>query len=439
MHKDLRNKAYVEWKDFLRRSESDSICKIQDYENRKLVQVVNIANLTDGYKKHFKNHDVDVTKIKTTSDIVNLPFIDKTIMAKNIKDYVCNSDPKLYITTGGSTGIPFGFYRTKSEFAKELASKAHQYERIGWSENDRQMVFRGIPIKKKCNYQLYRSMNELRFSSYYINKNNIEKYVDKISKYRPQWLRCYPSSGYAFAKLIDECGLSIPQMNGVLCASENLYDFQKSKMQATFNCRIFSHYGHYELSVLAGFCEYTDDYHVLPYYGYAELVDKNNKIVEKEGEIGEIVATSFIMETTPFIRYRTNDLAVYKSNMCKKCNRPYQTWSKIDGRIQEYIVTKDNRYVSMTAINMHDNTFDGITQFQFKQDVAGELVFTYVADKVISVEKKQKIVNSLSSKIGNDNNVYFVKVNEIPLTKRGKHRFLIQNMKLGFENYDIRQ
>jgi hypothetical protein len=28
-----------------------------------------------------------------------------------------------YITTGGSTGIPFGFYRTPKAFGRELAAK----------------------------------------------------------------------------------------------------------------------------------------------------------------------------------------------------------------------------------------------------------------------------------------------------------------------------
>src|SRR6185295_20155978 len=89
--------------------------------------------------------------------------------------------------------------------------------------------------------------------------------------YKPRWLRCYPSSGHLFAQFLEETGRPFPPLEGILCASENLYESQKALMSRVFGTRVFSHYGHYELAVLAGFCEHRDTYHVLPQYGYAEL------------------------------------------------------------------------------------------------------------------------------------------------------------------------
>ena len=89
-----------------------------------------------------------------------------------------------------------------------------------------------------------------------------------------------------------------------------------------FSTRVFSHYGHYELAVLAGFCEKEDTYHVLPQYGYAELLDSNGKPVTQPGGMGEIVATSFIMHATPIIRYRTRDYAVLKGWQCPVVRTP---------------------------------------------------------------------------------------------------------------------
>ncbi len=42
------------------------------------------------------------------------------------------------------------------------------------------------------------------------------------------------------------------------------------------------------------------------------------------------------------------------------------------------VVTKNGRYISMTAINMHDDVFDNLRQFQFHQDKIGEVTFNYV-------------------------------------------------------------
>ena len=201
-------------------------------------------------------------------------------------------------------------------------------------------------------------------------------------------------------------------------------------MSDIFKARVFSHYGHYEMAVLAGFCEYEDTYHVLPQYGYAELIAKDGKAVTQPGEVGEIVATSFIMNATPFIRYRTGDIAVLKGWECPSCARPYQIWEKVEGRLQEFIVTGGGRYISMVAINMHDDIFDYIHQFQFFQEEKGRIVFRYIPRDDFSPAMVQDMRERLLKKLGDDVELYMEEVDEIPLTKRGKHRFLIQKMKL---------
>ena len=132
------------------------------------------------------------------------------------------------------------------------------------------------------------------------------------------------------------------------------------------------------MAVLAGFCEKEDTYHVLPFYGYAELIGKDGRIVTESGQAGEIVGTSFIMSATPFVRYRTRDFAVLKGSECPACGRPYQIWERIEGRLQEFILTAAGRYISMTAINMHDDIFDHIKQFQFFQELLHRLFLLQV-------------------------------------------------------------
>ena len=211
-------------------------------------------------------------------------------------------------------------------------------------EGDRQIVFRGLPIDTPDHMIFESRFNELRCSSYHLLPEQMEDYRQAAFDYQPEWIRCYPSCGYIFARWLKETGQSFPRIKGILCASENLYDFQKKLMFEVFGARVFSHYGHYELAALAGYCEYTDHYHVLPQYGYAELLDKDDQPVISPGQMGEIVATSFIMNATPIIRYRTRDFAVLKGWSCPSCGRPYQIWDRIEGRLQEFIVTGTNRY-----------------------------------------------------------------------------------------------
>jgi len=433
MHKDLKNKYYLEWIDFLKQSEHWNREKINKYQFRKIQEIIKLAyQKTLGYKNLYSKNNISPKDIKTLDDFYNLPFSSKEIIHENLENFSIRVKKREYVTTGGSTGIPFGFYRDSESFAKELASKAYQYYRVGWKEGDRQMVFRGLPIGTKDRMEFFPEYNELRCSSYYLTDRQMNKYLERAWKFRPDFIKSYPSSIYIFAKFLKENNKIFPPIKAILCASENLYDFQKTLLREVFKCRVFSHYGHYEMSVLAGYCEYNDSYHVLPQYGFAELINQEGKHVSKIGETGQIVATSFIMKATPFIRYRTGDLAVFGGWGCKDCGRPYQIWKKIEGRLQEFVVTRKNRLISMTSINMHDNIFDNLIQFQFYQEKKGEIVFKYIPRRKIKSSEVEKIKSRLLKKFGNDIVLYMKDVEEIPVTKRGKHRFLIQKLNLKY-------
>lgn len=432
IHKDLENPYYVKWIEFLESSENWTREQIEAYQLQEIKKIVRHAyENTPGYHELYAKSGVMPEDIKTIDDFRKLPFIEKETIRDNLGDFIFSTGKMEYVTTGGSTGIPFGFYRDRKAFSVELASKAHQYYRIGWKEGCRQMVFRGLPINTEDHTEFYPKFNELICSSYYLIPEQMEIYRLRAFEYQPEFLKGYPSSLYIFAKYLKEVGKPFPKIKGILCASENLYDYQKELFNHVFEgARVFSHYGHYELAVLAGYCEYEDTYHVLPQYGFAELIDKDGNVIIEPGQIGEIVGTSFLIYNTPFIRYFTRDFAIFKNFGCSKCGRPYQIWERIEGRLQEFILTNNNRYISMTAINMHDDIFDPIKQFQFYQKEKGVVTFRYIPKGKISNGKLKNIKARLLIKLGSDVDLLMKEVREIPPTKRGKHRFLIQELKL---------
>ena len=429
-HQDLRNPHYRAWRDFLAGAEGWNEKRIQDYQRAELEQAVRHAfQTTRGYRGLFESAGFEPGEPLTPDTFRRLPFVEKEMIRDRLEDFTSFKTRCDYVTTGGSTGIPFGFYREPAAFARELASKAHQYRRIGWREGDPQIV------NAKSRIQRYPRFNELRCSSYHLTPDRMEKYRLAALRYRPRWLRCYPSSGFLFAKYLEETGREFAPLKGILCASENLYDYQKETLRRVFGCRVFSHYGHYELAVLAGFCEHEDTYHVLPQYGFAELLDSAGNPVTTPGQVGEIVATSFLMRATPFIRYRTRDFAVFKSHGCAACGRPYDVWERIEGRLQEFVITGTGRLISMTAINMHDDVFDHVKQFQFVQDQRGVVTFTYVPKTTCVNGVVANMRSRLAVKFGDDMELRMQPVRDIAPTARGKHRFLIQ--KLPVQHHDF--
>jgi len=436
IHKDLSNPHYTQWIQFLRESEDWNREQIETYQFEQLKRLIDYAwEHTTGYKKLWSQYGLTPQSFKALDDINLFPCVSKEDIRDHLNDFTVKLPGMEYITTGGSTGIPFGFYRTPEAFGRELASKAWQYYRIGWKEGDPQIVFRGLPIATDDKMVFFPEYNELRCSSYYMTPEWLDGFIQKALEYKPLWLRCYPSAGFMLAKYIKQAGRQFPELKGILCASENLYDFQKKYMHDVFKCRVFSHYGHYELAALAGFCEYSDDYHVMPQYGFVQLLDNGNNQVIAEGQTGEITATSFIMNATCFIRYRTKDIAQYTGSHCAKCGRPYQIWNQIEGRLQEFFITKSNRLISIAAINMHDSIFDELKFFQYYQDTVGVVIFKYVPRDTVRKPDITIIMNKLNAKFDDDVDIIFkeVKSEELVKTRRGKYLYLEQKLEVLFK------
>ena len=136
------------------------------------------------------------------------------------------------------------------------------------------------------------------------------------------------------------------------------------------------------------------------------------------------------MTATPIIRYRTRDFAVLKGRKCRTCGRPYTVWSRIEGRLQEFVVTDTGRYVSMTAVNLHDDIFERIAQFQFHQRERGRVTFRYIPKTGHRAVDFGDLRRRFSAKLGDDTEIVFERVDRIDPTARGKHRFLVQELEL---------
>jgi phenylacetate-CoA ligase len=141
------------------------------------------------------------------------------------------------------------------------------------------------------------------------------------------------------------------------------------------------------------------------------------------------VATGFYNFAMPFIRYKTMDLATH-TNQKSPDGFNYRLFKRIEGRLQELIVTSTGRLISMTAINMHDETFDNVRQFQFYQDTPGKLILKILPNKNFSNVDLQRIYDNLKFKLGHDTELEIKLVDSIPRTKSGKLRFLDQKLEI---------
>ena len=424
--------------DLLKKSQYWSADQLEEYQLEQLNKlIIHAYENVPYYTNIFDENGLKPSDIQDFKDLDKLPFLTKEIVQENInllKSKKYSADSFEYVTTGGSTGIPMGFYLENGvSKAKEWAFIKTQWDRVGYHFRDKCVYLRGAVINNSNQGQFweYAMLNRwLVMSSYHMTDENVPLYIEKIKKFKPKFFQAYPSTITILARYMQENNISaFPTVKAILCGSENLYPSQRQLLEEVFGCRVYSWYGHAEQAVLGGECEHSSNYHLFPEYGYTELIDEYGNNVSVEGGMGEIVVTGFNNPIFPFIRYRTMDIGVLTKEKCK-CGRNYPLLKKIEGRLQELIITKENRLISMTSINMHSDVFDNVKQFQFIQEKKGEIFLNIVKKRSYTENDTNNIKLELNEKLGDDIDLTIKFVDEIPRTKNGKYRFLIQKMNI---------
>lgn len=409
--------------------------EIDVYHLKKLKQQVNIAyDKCPAYRKLYDEANIDVSAFNTLSDFKKLPLIDKAFINNNTEDLLLvdknNSDVD-YVTTGGTSGVPLAFYINASRSQVEYAYLVDGWRKAGFKLGDMKAVLRGrVMSLKEGVHQSYDPMfKEHYYSNFHMSDKDMGNYISHIKTLKDCFFHVYPSSIYQLARFAKKKNITFNNIKGILAESENVYPEQRIFVESVFNCRYYSSYGHSEKLVAAGECEHTSNYHVWPTYGYLELLDKNGRLITEKGQVGEIVGTGFINTVMPFIRYKTGDFAEYVGDYCEGCQRHHLIIKNIRGhRIQEHLVAQDNSLISWTAVNMHDDTFDDVLQYQFYQDTPGVAVIKIRASKVFSEESKQRIINNINNKLQHQIEVSVIQVDRIRLTERGKSVFVDQKI-----------
>lgn len=432
----MNYKLYKNKYNFLKESQYWSQEKIKKYQFNKLRQLIKHSyENVPYYKKLLNNNGIGYKDINNFEDFQKIPFLTKEIVRKNIKELKSMNYSKYsfsYLTTGGSSGFPLKFFDEKSiSYVKELAYTKAVLDRIGYDYKDKLIIFKGatIPSAEKGKFWRYSNFGRsLVFSSFYMNENNLPKYIKKIEQFNPKYLLGYPSAITIFGKYIKKNNIKkIQNIKGIICGSETLYKWQKKFLEEIFGCKVLDIYAQSEQVAFAASCEENDKLHFFPDYGYIELIDKNGRVIYDNNIKGEIVGTGFKNFIFPFIRYRTGDFGEYSNEKCR-CGRNYLIMKNIKGRKQEFIITNDDRYISMAAMNMHSDVFDNVEQFQFYQEKKGEVIFRIIKNDFYSDKDSQNIIHELQKKMGKNIVLKLEFVDELQKTFRGKHSYLIQKL-----------
>ena len=431
--------AYMRFQTEAREVETWDAEAIRRYQVAALRDSLIAASKAPFYAERFAACGVDPAKFESLEQLKDYPSLTKQDLLLH-REQMVNSEfgakQRLYITTGGSSGVPVGFYLHKGvSRPKEQAYLEAQWSRLGYRVGDRVAVIRGGVTSSKARGGISyfdATRNWLILSSYHLTPERLPEYVAALNRFRPQHLHAYPSAALMLARGLEQAGLKLDfPLSSLLCGSEKLTAESQQHLEQFFGARVFHWYGHSERVVLAAQGRTSNQLHFWPTYGFVEFGEAN-----ADGH-REIIGTSFHNHVMPLIRYRTGDYCspTFQSRGSGAGDSKLEfraTWPTVEavvGRDYEFLISATGRRISLTAINMHDNIFDGLLAVQFFQERPGEIECRYQAGPQWQSTCVEAMHAGLLRKLGDDFSLTLSEVKEVEKTNAGKHKWLATKLK----------
>jgi phenylacetate-CoA ligase len=250
-----------------------------------------------------------------------------------------------------------------------------------------------------------------------MTKENLPSYVDAMHAIPAVYVQGYPSSLHLLGRALLECGRPLPigKLTAVFPSSESLLAFHPEVIEEAFQAPILDRYGTSELAVSMTGCA-EGRLHVDMEFGIVEI-----DIQEETDDYvrGPLLVTGFGNDATPFIRYRIGDIGTRSKHVCP-CGRPGDVFLDVDGRIEDFVVTPDGRWVGRLD-HIFKEQLD-VAEAQIVQDDDSAIEVRIVARPSFDVRARERLVKEIRSRLGDVIRIDIKLVAEIPREDNGKFR-----------------
>lgn len=425
-------RAYVEERRLIMMTERDHSAT-RALVNQRLSQVM-IASMRSSLSRDRVPRSMRARENWSVDDLCEIPPIDKDALrgrSDEMRDPLVPPRYMRYVTTGGTSGAQVGFWLDKDTSLRDWAYVIAAWERVGFVLDDSRVVLRGVRLgqgSERVLTQYEPIRREMYVSTFDMDANNMPTIMDRIDAFGAEYIHGYPSALETLGRAYRIAGRQPPQTRALLAVSENLLPAQREALAQMFDARVFSLYGMSERTCFAAECEQGSALHVADTYGVVELISTDGRVITEPGIRGEIVATGLISYGMPLIRYRTGDYAAWAEGECA-CGRVGRRLQQIEGRRErEFLVSRNQHRIYMTAINMHSPGLDSVARYRFVQERAGEAVLLLEPGFGYTAAIGETILNEIRAKLEGQVNITLDVTDHIPLSPRGKHVFIDQRM-----------
>ena len=403
-----------------------------DQDRRLREMVCWAADTVPYYRTLFRREGIDPASIRGLDDLPRLPLLTKQTLRDRPQELRSEAVPAGEVVTGhtsGTTGTALALLHGLDALAWEYAVVWRQRGWFGLRLHDRYAAFGGqsvVPFAQSAPpfWRFDRARNRVLFSLYHMTPANLDHYARELCRPGYRFWQGYPSSLALVCNHLLARGIALGPAapRAVFTSSETLLDFQREAIAAATGAPIADRYGHAELAVSALQCP-AGSYHVDTEFGAVEILPHEET---DEWVRGEIVATGFANRAMPLLRYRTGDVATLRKRGGCPCGRARPVLERIDGRIEDYVVTPDGR-----RIGRLDHVFKDtreIAEAQIHQTAPDRLVVRLVPRERFDDAARRRLEQELRARVGEAIGIELELVEAIPRLASGKFRAVVSDL-----------
>lgn len=307
------------------------------------------------YEKIFAQRGVS-SQIKTMDDFRALPFTDKYDLREAYPlglQAVPSKDVVRIHSSSGTTGSPIIIPYTKKDVEDWAMLFARCYETAGIHNEDVIQITPGYGLWT-AGIGFQAGAEKLGAMVVPMGPGNTEKQLTMMQDLHSTVLCSTSSYALVIAEEVQKRGIrdKIALKKGII-GSERWGEAMRNRIADELEIELFDIYGLTEVygPGIAIDCPCHEGMHYWNDYLYFEIIDSETGEVLPDGEIGELVITTFYKEAAPLIRYRTHDLTRIIPGKCA-CGSEYPRIDRIIGRTDDMTKVK--------GVNIYPGQIDSV-------------------------------------------------------------------------------
>jgi phenylacetate-CoA ligase len=389
------------------------------------------------YRELFRSLGITSRDIRDFSDFSRLPILTKDIIRERqgelVRDDVSLSSLEPH-SSGGSTGIPLKFYRSRKYMAASDAGTYRNLQQCGWRPGEMIAFFWGSTDKldrmPRWEFELRQHLRRsYLFDPFRSGEAEMAAWAQRMRSLRPTVILGYASTVACFAAFLEASRLSPPQLRGIFTTAEKLYQTQREVIERVFDCHVFDCYGSSEVQNISAECSQGKMHICADYVVIEEDTPDEGSAEPSQHELGTprpFLLTSLKNWSMPFIRYRNEDCGYLSSESCS-CGNNFPLMHLEIARTSDNFIFPDGRVVHGEYFTHLMYGSQGIANFQFHQTTVDRITLLIVPGPGNPQARQQQIrkaVDHIQSLCpSHPIRIEIKELDSIPLSSAGKHRF----------------